>query len=80
MKREDSLDIEAHSRAAAIETACVAYDFPHSTWHLKNKVNEQNRNRSADTESSLVVAREVGVGGLGGKGEGIEKHRLAGTE
>ena len=40
----------------------------------------QNRNRIADTESVLMVARWEGVCGEGGKGEGIKKYKLVVTE
>ena len=42
-------------------------------------MKKQNRNRLIGTENRLMVARGEGVGGLGGKGEGIEKYRLAVT-
>ena len=43
-------------------------------------MNKQNGNRLIDTENRLKVAREEVIGGLGEKGEGIEKYRLVVTE
>ena len=40
----------------------------------------QNRNRIADTESILMVARWEGVWGLGENSEGIKKYTLIFTE
>ena len=31
-------------------------------WNLKNKTNEQNRNRLIDTENKLMIARRMGFG------------------
>ena len=42
----------------------------------KKYVSKQNRNKLIDTEHRLTVARGEGAGGLGEKGEGIEKCRL----
>ena len=39
-------------------------------------MNKQNRNRLIDTENKPMVARGVGVGEVGEKGEGIKKHKL----
>ena len=48
--------------------------------NLKKNINKQNGNGLIDTENGLMAARWDGVGGLGVKGEGIEKYRLVVTE
>ena len=44
--------------------------------NLKNKINNQNRNRLIDTENILIVARGRGLEGMYKKGEGIKKYKL----
>ena len=43
-------------------------------------MNKQNRNTLIDTENRLLVVRGRDVGGLGEKGEGIEKYKLVVTK
>ena len=43
-------------------------------------MNKENRNRLIDADNGLVVATGEGLGGLGVKGEGIQKYRLVVTE
>ena len=57
----------------------IPYDFTYMR-NLKKTINKQNGNRLIDTEDGLMAARWDGVGGLGVKGEGIEKYRLVVTE
>ena len=45
-----------------------------------NTTNKQNRNRLANTENRLMVARGERGWGLGEKGEGIEKYRSVVTK
>ena len=47
---------------------------------LKNKTNKQKRNRFMDTENKLMVTRWEEIGGLGEKGEGINKYKLVVTK
>ena len=49
-------------------------------WTLKSKINKQNRNKLTDTENILMIARWERIGGLGEKGEGIKKYKLAVTK
>ena len=50
-------------------------------WNPKNKIHKQTKLKQLiDAESRLVVARGVGVGALGGRGEGTKKHKSAVTE
>lgn len=47
------------------------------TGNVRNGVlSKQSRNRLADTENRLAVARKEGGWGLGEEGEGTEKYRL----
>ena len=57
----------------------IPYDFTYMR-NLKKNINKQNGNGLIDTENGLMAARWDGVGGLGVKGEGIEKYRLVITE
>ena len=57
----------------------IPYDFTYMR-NLKKNINKQNGNGLIDTENGLMAARWDGVGGLGVKGEGIEKYRLVVTE
>ena len=43
-------------------------------------MNRQNRNRLIDTENSVMVARGEWGWGVGERGEGIKKYKLAVTE
>ena len=44
-------------------------------WNLKNNRNKQNRNRLVDTENRQTLSEGSRVGGLGERGEGIEKYK-----
>ena len=47
---------------------------------LKNKINNQSRNRIIDTENVLIVARWEEGWGIGEKGDGSKKYKLVITE
>lgn len=48
--------------------------------NLKDKIRKQNRSKCIGTEKKLVVARGVGLWGLGEKGEKIKQRKGALTE
>ena len=50
-------------------------------YNLKiNKINEPNRNSLTDTENGLMVAKGKEFGGLGEKGEAVNKYKLVVTK
>ena len=49
-------------------------------WNLKTKINTQNRNRLKDTENKLMVVGWEEGWGLGEKGAGVKKYKLAVTK
>ena len=44
--------------------------------NLKNKRNEQTKQKLTYRENNLMVPRWKGFGEMGEKGEGIKKHKL----